>query len=50
VKQNWAELTDDDLAKMNGRREELKGRLQALYGYEKDAAKAEVDAWLKTIH
>ena len=50
AKQNWAELTDDELAKVDGHREELEGRLQALYGYQKDEAKAEVDAWLKTIN
>lgn len=50
VKQNWADLTDDDLAMVNGKREELEGRLQARYGYQKDKAKAEVDNWLDTIH
>ena len=50
AKQNWADLTDDDLQMVEGKREELEGRLQARYGYQKDKAKAEVDSWLKTIH
>ena len=49
IKQNWADLTDDDLAQANGKREELEGRLQARYGYAKDRAKAEVDDWLELM-
>lgn len=50
IKQNWADLTDDDIAQANGKREELEGRLQARYGFAKDKAKAEVDDWLKSVH
>jgi len=35
VKQQWGKLTDDDLTQINGKREELVGRLQKHYGYEK---------------
>jgi len=45
VKAQWGKLTDDELAKINGNREELEGRLQSHCGYAKDKAKAEVDAW-----
>src|SRR4051794_33815551 len=33
VKEKWAKLTDDDLTEINGRRDQLEGRLQARYGY-----------------
>ena len=43
VKQKWGQLTDDDLAKVNGKREQLEGILQQRYGYAKDRAKTEID-------
>lgn len=46
VKQQWGELTDDDLTVMSGKREELAGRLQQRYGYAKDRAEREIDDWL----
>ena len=50
VKENWGDLTDDDIAMVNGKREALEGRLQARYGYAKDKAKAEIDDWLGGIN
>ena len=41
IKTQWGKLTDDDLDVVNGRREELEGRLQKNYGYAKDKARAE---------
>lgn len=46
IKQQWGELTDDDLTVMNGKRDELAGRLQQRYGYAKDRAEREIDDWL----
>lgn len=46
AKQQWGKLTDDDMTKMKGRREELEGVIQNRYGYAKDKAKSEVDTWL----
>ena len=45
VKQKWGQLTDDDLTKINGKREQLEGVLQQRYGYAKDRAKTEIDQW-----
>jgi len=45
VKEKWGQLTDDDLTKINGRRDQLEGLLQQRYGYAKDKAKEEVDRW-----
>ena len=45
VKQKWGQLTDDDLTKINGKREQLEGVLQQRYGYAKDRAKAEIEKW-----
>ena len=49
VKQKWGKLTDDDLDVIEGRRDELEGRLQKHYGYAKDKVRAEVDSWLRRI-
>lgn len=41
------ELTDDDFAKMNGKREELSGKLQSSYGHTKEQAEKAIDDFLK---
>ena len=48
VKEQWGKLTDDDIAKIAGKREQLEGALQEKYGYAKEKASAEVDNWIKT--
>ena len=48
AKARWGKLTDDDLAVIDGRREQLVGRLQERYGYQKEEADREVDAWLSS--
>jgi uncharacterized protein YjbJ (UPF0337 family) len=45
IKEKWGKLTDDDLARINGQREQLEGKLQERYGIAKDEAKKQVDAW-----
>jgi uncharacterized protein YjbJ (UPF0337 family) len=49
AKQQWGKLTDDDLNMVEGRRDELEGRLQSQYGYAKDRARSEIDSWLKSL-
>jgi uncharacterized protein YjbJ (UPF0337 family) len=46
VKEQWGQLTDDDLTQINGNREQLEGKIQARYGYAKDQVKKDVDDWL----
>lgn len=43
VKEWWGNLTDDDLAKIDGKRDKLVGVLQERYGYAKDRAESEVN-------
>ncbi len=47
LKQQWGNLTDDEIAKMNGNRQELQGLLQKKYGYQKDQVEKEIDTFLK---
>ena len=45
VKAKWGKLTNDDLTAINGRREELEGKIQERYGIARDQARKDVDAW-----
>jgi uncharacterized protein YjbJ (UPF0337 family) len=47
VKQQWGKLTDDDVTQMHGTYDELSGRLQKTYGYQKDQAEKEIDAFIE---
>ncbi len=46
ARQQWAKLTDDDLAQLSGKAEELAGVLQQRYGYGKAQAEKEIHNWL----
>ena len=50
VKEKWGQLTDDDLTQVNGRREQLEGKIQERYGIAKDKVRKDVDDWLKTVN
>ena len=47
ARQTFAKLTDDDVARMSGKMEELSGVLQQRYGYNKAKADTEINNWLK---
>jgi uncharacterized protein YjbJ (UPF0337 family) len=49
AKQMWGDLTDDELDVIEGKREELIGRLQAKYGLAKEEAEEKVDDWVKKL-
>jgi uncharacterized protein YjbJ (UPF0337 family) len=46
VKQQWGNLTDDDLDRIDGRRDEVAGLIQQRYGQTQAAAERAVDDWL----
>ena len=48
VKEQWGELTDDDLLAIEGRRDQLVGKIQTRYGISREAAEAQVGAWEKS--
>lgn len=50
IKEKWGDLTDDDLTKIQGKRDQFEGTLQQRYGQSKEAVKKDVDDWLKTLH
>lgn len=46
VQSEWGDLTDDEVAEVNGDRRILEGKIQSKYGKTKEQAKEEVDAFL----
>ena len=48
MKQQWGELTDDDLDYVAGTRDRLVGRLQEKYGVTKQEAERQADRWFAT--
>ena len=49
IRQQWGNLTDDDLEKIAGKREEFEGVIQQRYGLSKDAARKQIDDWMTTL-
>lgn len=50
IKQQWGELTDDDLTVAEGTRDYLAGKVQERYGVTKDVAEQQVRDFEKGIH
>jgi uncharacterized protein YjbJ (UPF0337 family) len=49
VRQQWGELTENDVETIGGKREQLIGRLEERYGMAKDAAERAVKLWIETV-
>ena len=45
VKERWGELTNDDLDRIEGRRDQLVGAIQKQYGMARDEVEREVERW-----
>ncbi len=45
VKEEWGDLTDDEIAEADGNREQLVGKIQTKYGIAKDEAERQVDSF-----
>ena len=45
AKEQWGKLTDDDMTVIEGKRDQLVGKIQERYGYAKDQAEKEVSDW-----
>lgn len=46
IREKWGQLTDDDVDRVGGSVERLVGVIQEKYGYQKQQAENEVDAFL----
>jgi uncharacterized protein YjbJ (UPF0337 family) len=49
VKKQWAKLTDDELAQIDGDRIRLAGILQERYGRKKDEIERDIDEFTKSL-
>ena len=49
LKEKWGELTDDDLDRIDGKRDQLLGFLQNRYGRTKEVAEREVREFEDTL-
>jgi uncharacterized protein YjbJ (UPF0337 family) len=50
IQQRWGDLTDDDLDRIAGRREEFVGIMQEKYGKGRDQAEREFDEFNAKAH
>ncbi|HJW52095.1 MAG TPA: CsbD family protein [Burkholderiaceae bacterium] len=46
VREQWGKLTDDDLERAAGKRDQLIGRIQERYGIAQEVADRQVNDWL----
>jgi uncharacterized protein YjbJ (UPF0337 family) len=46
VKEKFGKLTDDDLTQINGKRDQLVGKIQERYGIAKEEAQRRADEWM----
>jgi uncharacterized protein YjbJ (UPF0337 family) len=49
VKEKWGRLTDDDLDVIDGRRQQLVGKIQEHYGIAKELAEQQAEEFVKTL-
>ena len=45
AREQWGMLTDDDWDRAAGEKDQLLGRLQERYGWTREQAEREIDAW-----
>jgi uncharacterized protein YjbJ (UPF0337 family) len=50
IKEKWGQLTEDDLIVVNGKRDQLEGKIQERYGVAKDRVRKDVDDWLNSLN
>lgn len=49
VREQWGQLTDDDLDVIEGKREMLAGKIQERYGVGRDEAEKRIKDWQDTM-
>jgi len=47
LRQQWGDLTEDEISKMKGSYEELRGILQKKYGYDPERIEKEIENFVK---
>ncbi|MCE8033111.1 CsbD family protein [Billgrantia tianxiuensis] len=49
ARSSWGELSDDELDRIGGKKDELIGRIQQRYGLEREEAERQVDDWARNL-
>ncbi len=49
IKAKWGDLTDDEIDTINGRREELLGKIQKAYGVGQEEAERQVNDFERSL-
>jgi uncharacterized protein YjbJ (UPF0337 family) len=49
TKEKWGKLTDDDLDVIDGKRQQLVGRIQERYGIAREEAEKQADEFVKSL-
>lgn len=49
VKSQWGKLTDDDLTQIDGKKDELVGKLQKYYGHSKEEAEKSINEFIHDV-
>jgi uncharacterized protein YjbJ (UPF0337 family) len=49
AREKWGDLTDDDLDRIAGKKDQLVGMIQTKYGKTKDDAERESDEWANSL-
>lgn len=49
VRERWGKLTDDDIDVIQGKREQLEGKIQNVYGVGREEARKQVEEFAKTL-
>lgn len=50
TKEKWGKLTDDDIDVIDGKRQQLVGRIQERYGIAKEEAEKQADEFVRTLN
>ncbi|MDZ4740207.1 MAG: CsbD family protein [Alphaproteobacteria bacterium] len=50
ARETWGKITDDELTKIAGKRDQLIGMIQKRYGVAKEEAEAQVRKFADTLH
>lgn len=50
IREQWGELTNDEVMEAAGERDQLVGKIQERYGVTKEEASRQVDEWLSKVN
>jgi uncharacterized protein YjbJ (UPF0337 family) len=50
IREQWGKLTDDDVDQIQGRSDQLIGKLQNRYGIAREEAQRQFDMWMRGSH